>query len=43
MSVVEVEDDGIHRRLFPVELAFDFSRADHSVVFLLRTSRPCRH
>jgi hypothetical protein len=29
MPVIEVEDDGVHRRLFPVVLAFDFSRAVH--------------
>lgn len=33
MPVVEVEDDGVHRRLCPVVLAFDFSRADHGLSF----------
>jgi hypothetical protein len=31
MTIVEVENDGICRRLFPVVLAFDLSRADHEL------------
>lgn len=31
MTIVEVENDGVHRRLFPVVLAFDLSRADHGI------------
>lgn len=40
MTVVEIEDDGIHRRLAPVVLAFDVSRADHFIS--LRVFRPDR-
>jgi hypothetical protein len=31
MTIVEVENDGVYRRLFPVVLAFDLSRADHEL------------
>ncbi|MDR6661844.1 putative Rdx family selenoprotein [Tardiphaga robiniae] len=31
MTIVEVENDGVYRRLFPVVLAFDLSRADHGI------------
>ena len=31
MTIVEIENDGICRRLCPVVLAFDLSRADHGI------------
>ncbi len=38
VPVVEIEHDGIGRRLVPAMLTLNFNRADHR----FRTSRPCR-
>jgi hypothetical protein len=41
VTVVEIENDGIGRRLRPAMLGADLGRTDH--LRMLIASQPCRH